>query len=302
MTGGSLNFGKTLDRSALTGFITGFALVIFAIASQGKLSTFLDFPSFLIVGGGVVATALINFGFESMGVAFSIVKEVLTETKHDLRTDIELMNMFARKVRREGLLMLEDDVQHINNHFLQNGFQLAIDGISKKSLENILEDQIKSQERRLDNSFTIMDSMANYSPAFGMIGTVIGLILMLQNISDPNSLSTGLAIALITTFYGAILANLIFTPLAGKISHIGEHEMSRYEMFKVAIMSIVNEENPRIMEKKMLSYVSPEDRAEYIKYYDSKGYSKKREEVLYANWTQQQNTKWQNLLKVLETG
>ncbi len=249
-----------------------------------------------------MATGMINFGFDSVVTAFSIVKEVLTDKKHDLRTDIELMNMFARKARRDGLLMLEDDVLNIENHFLKNGFQLAIDGISKKSLESILNDQIKSQERRLDNSFSIMDSMANYSPAFGMIGTVIGLILMLQNISDPNSLSTGLAIALITTFYGAILANLVFTPLAGKISHISEHEMSRYEMFKVAIISIVNEENPRIMEKKMLSYVSPEDRAEYTQYYDSKGYSKQREELLYENWTHHQNNTWQNLLKVLETG
>lgn len=245
---------------------------------------------------------MINFGFDSVVVAFSIVKEVLTSKKHDLRTDIELMNMFARKVRREGLLRLEDDVQFIDNHFLKNGFQLAIDGVSKESLASILDDQIKSQERRLDNSFTIMDSMANYSPAFGMIGTVIGLILMLQNISDPNSLSMGLAIALITTFYGALLANLVFTPLAGKISHMSEHEMSRYEMFKVAIMSIVNEENPRIMEKKMLSYVSPEDRVEYTQFYDSKGYSKQREELLYENWTQHQNNTWQNLLKALETG
>jgi len=270
--------------------------------SQGNLMIFINFPSMLIVGGGVFAAVMINFGLDALKVSFMVVKEVLGAKEQDLRTDIELMNMFSRKVRREGLLMLEDDVQQVEHSYLKNGLQLAIDGVTKESLERILEDQIKSLERRYGKSCDVLDSMANYSPAFGMIGTVIGLVLMLQNISDPNTLASGLSVALITTFYGTVLANMIFGPLAGKVGHAEDIEKSRYEMFKVAIISIVNEENPRIMEKKMLSYVTPEKRTEYIKYYDDRGYSKKRDQVLYETWTKQQGNSWEDLLKALETG
>jgi len=270
--------------------------------SQGNLMIFINFPSMLIVGGGVFAATMINYGIEAIKISFTVVKNVLTAKDYDLRTDIELMNMFSRKVRKDGLLMLEDDVQNIDHGFLKNGLQLAIDGVTKDSLENILIDQIRSLTRRYEKSCDVLDAMANFSPAFGMIGTVIGLVLMLQNISDPNTLATGLSVALITTFYGTVLANMVFGPLAGKVGHTMDIENGRYEMFKIAIMSIVNEENPRIMEKKMLSYVEPDKRAEYIHYYDTQSKNKKRDEVLYKNWIHQQGNQWEELLKVLETG
>ena len=144
--------------------------------------------------------------------------------------------------------------------------------------------------------------MAEYSPAFGMIGTVIGLILMLQNIQDPESLGAGLAVALLTTLYGTIFANMIFMPLSGKLNHLGDQQLIRKQMFESAIISIIDEENPRIMENKMLNFVSPSERAEYMAYYEKETFDTKRENKLYANWKELQFKSWPNLKMHLETG
>lgn len=276
--------------------------MIIAITSQGDIALFIDPASFLIVGGGVAATSMINYGLEDIKNSFVILKYALTTGQTDLRTDIEIMNMFSKKARREGMLKLEDDVENVNDAYLKNGLQLAIDGVSKESLESILNDQVLNLKSRYEKSVSLLYAMADYSPAFGMIGTVIGLILMLQNIADPEQLGKGLSVALLTTLYGTIFANMIFGPLAGKLKHISDIELSRMYMLKAGIMSMVNEENPRIMEKKMLSYVPPEQRAEFVRFYDEHKNGQKREAKIYENWIEIQEKPWQNLQIILETG
>jgi len=291
-----------LDKSTLIGFIGGWVLVIGAIITQGDITIFISSSSFVIVTGGVFSAAFINYSIEDVKKALLLLNENLKSKHGDFRTDIELMNMFIRKARREGLLRLEDEVQHIETKYLKTGLMLAIDGTSRDSLVQILEDQILSAKRNLKKSVKILLSMAEYSPAFGMIGTVIGLVLMLQNISDPESLGAGLAVALLTTLYGTISANMIFTPLAGKLDHLGERQILRYEMFRSAILSIVDEENPRLMESKMLNYVLPDERAEYLSYFDEKSFDKKREEKLSELWINNQVSSWKNLVAALEAG
>lgn len=154
----------------------------------------------------------------------------------------------------------------------------------------------------MEKSVNILACMGEYAPAFGMIGTVIGLVLMLQNIQDPDALGAGLAVALLTTLYGTIFANIIFLPLSTKLNHIGDKRIIRKQMFQSAIISIVDEENPRIMENKMLNYVSPAERAEYLEYYEVVTFDKEREEQIYANWEKLQFKSWQNLRLALKTG
>lgn len=280
----------------------GFALVIGAVLTQGDILIFLSLSSLIIVLGGVVSTSVVNYSMQDVKRTLSLLMETLKQNNADLRTDIELMNMFARKARRDGLLALEEDINNMNEPFLRNGLQYALDGIEKNTLLQILGDQLESADRQLDKSVKILSSMAEYSPAFGMIGTVIGLVLMLQNISDPESLGAGLAVALLTTLYGTIFANMIFTPLSGKLNHLGEQQLIRKQMFQSAIISIVDEENPRIMENKMLNYVSPSERAEYMAYYEQETFDSKREEKLYENWKELQHKTWQNLTVTLEAG
>jgi len=284
------------------GMLGGFALVFLAIVSQGDIMLFMSLSSLIIVGGGVFTSAVVNFSFEDVQRTFSLLMSTLTQSTTDLRTDIELMNMFVRKARREGVLSLEADIQNIDEPFLRAGLQYVLDGVNKDTLLKILDDQLSSAERSLKKSVGILSAMADYSPAFGMIGTVIGLILMLQNIQDPESLGAGLAVALLTTLYGTIFANMIFTPISGKLNHLGEKQIIRKEMFRSAIISLLEEENPRIMENKMLNFVTPEERAEYLAYYENQSFNKQREEKLYANWKEYQFISWQDLTGTLEAG
>ncbi len=291
-----------IDRSTLIGFIGGFGLVAIAIVTQGSLMAFASLASLLIVLGGVIAATMINYSWDNISDSFQTIASMMKTKSVDLRTDVELMNLFARRARRGGLISLDNDVGYIEDNFLNNGLQLAIDGINKDNLEMILNDQIRTIEKRMDISVNVLFSMASYAPAFGMIGTVIGMILMLQDISDPESLGAGLSVALLTTLYGTIFANMIFNPLAGKLEYLSELDVNRKKMFQVAIISIVDGENPRIMEKKMLNYVDPQNRAEYLEFHDGIRITKEREEKLYKFWTEQQSSGWEDLRKTLETG
>jgi len=291
-----------LDRSTIIGFIMGVVLVVSAIVTQGSLLIFISFSSALIIGGGIVSATMMNYSFSNIKDSFSAITSMMGAKEVDLRTDMELLSMFARRVRTEGILVLDSDIQHIDDQYLKNGLQLAVDGFNKDSLDSILRDEIKSREREVDISINVMYSMAEYAPAFGMIGTVIGMILMLQNISDPESLGAGLSVALLTTLYGTIVANMLMGPLAGKLGYLSELDINRKQMFRTGILSIVEGENPRIMEKKMLIYVDPKSRAEYIKYHEGMRIGKERDEKFYKLWKEQQNKEWDDLKAILEAG
>lgn len=291
-----------VDRSTLIGFIGGFSLIIGAIVVQGSLSTFVSGSSLLIVLGGVLASTAINYSFNKIKISFDTTLSLMKLNSIDLRTDMELLSMFARRVRRNGLLVLDNDIKHLKDEYLKNGLQLAVDGFKEDQLNSILRDEIESREKQVELSIMLLNSMANYAPAFGMIGTVIGMVLMLQNISDPESLGAGLSVALITTLYGTIFANVFFGPLAGKLEYLSELDRNRKELFRIGIISIIEGENPRIMEKKMLVYIDPKSRAEYMKHHEELSILKKRDEKFYKLWIEQQDKEWESLKEVLATG
>lgn len=291
-----------LDKQSIIGFIIGFGLIAFAILSEGSILLFLSFSSFLIVFGGTVAATMIHYSWNNIKDSFNTLTGMMSTGQADLRTDIELIKLFAKRARKDGLIQLEADVEDIEYSYLKNGLQLAIDGVTKDALDEILVDEISSTQRRVEISVNVLGSMATYAPAFGMIGTVVGMILMLQNISDPAALGAGLAIALITTLYGSILSNLVFAPLGGKLEYLSEIDLNRKAMFRSAIISIVEGENPRLMEKKMLNFVDPRDRAVYLRYYDDVRVTRERDERFYKSWKEQQRSTWDDLRKTLELG
>ncbi|MEX2462871.1 MAG: MotA/TolQ/ExbB proton channel family protein [Balneolaceae bacterium] len=291
-----------LDRSTIIGLFLGFSLIIGAIVLQGDIGLFISLSSFIIVGGGIVAATMVSFSFENIKDSFAAISNLNDVQSVDLRTDMELLTMFARRVRNEGLLVLDSDIVHIKNAFIANALRLAVDGFKKDSLDSILRDEISGTDRQSETSVNVMYAMASYAPAFGMIGTVIGMILMLQNIDNPASLGAGLSIALITTLYGTIFANMLLGPLAGKLEYLSEIDKNRKEMIRAGIISMVEGENPRIMEKKMLIYLEPSSRARYTKYHEDLRISKERDEKFYKLWIEQQNKEWEDLKRILETG
>jgi chemotaxis protein MotA len=289
-----------LDRSTNIGLFSGFTLILLAIVFQGNIVAFASGSALLIVAGGVIAATMVNYSFDNIKNSFLTIRNMMGAKSADLRTDMELMRMFARRVRMEGLLILDEDIKHVEDDFLKNGLQLAVDGFQKESLNNILKDEIQSKKRQLAVSVKVLDSMSEYAPAFGMIGTVIGMILMLQNISDPESLGAGLSVALITTLYGTIFANMLLGPLAGKLEYLSKLDVNRKEMFRVGILSMIEGENPRIMEKKMLIHVDPKHRAEYLKYHEELPIRNDRDEKIYSQWVEYQNKEWKTLNENLE--
>lgn len=286
----------------MIGFVLGFGLVLGSILVEGSLMLFASFSSLLIVAGGIFAATLINYSMKNIKISFEKTLKLMKITNVDLRTDMEVLSLFARRVRTKGLLVLDDDIQHLEDEYLKNGLQLAIDGFKVESLERILTDEISSQDKQAEISMNVLNSMSGYAPAFGMIGTVIGMVLMLQNISDPEALGAGLSVALLTTLYGSIFSNMVFTPLAGKLEFLNELDINRKQLFKVAILSMVEKENPRIMEKKMLVFIEPKDRAEYLKHHEELKIIKQRDEKFYELWKDQQTQEWENLKKILEPG
>ena len=291
-----------MQRTTVIGLSVGFGLIGLAIIVQGGLSAFLSLEALLIVLGGVSAAILVNYSVKDLMNTQEAVRVLFRPGAVDLTSDVELMTMLSRRARREGLLALDDDVRFLEDKFLKNGLELAIDGIPEENLISILDDEVKSLERRHQTGIKVLGSMGSYAPAFGMIGTLIGLILMLRNLNNPEGIGPGLSIALVTTFYGTVLSNLVFTPMSGKLEELSEKEVNQKEMLRTAIISISNGENPKIMEKKMLTYVHPEERAEYLRIHGDHNYTRKQDEQLYNHWLNQQKEKWDNVLTNLQTG
>src|SRR5690554_5569714 len=146
-----------LDRSSLIGFIACFALIIWAIVSEGDIGTFISFSSILIVVGGVIAATIINYNFQNIKNSFTTTLDLMKLSNIDLRTDMELLAMFARRVRRNGILVLDEDIKHLKDEYLKSGLQLAVDGFKGESLDNILKDEIESSVKQVELSIMVLN-------------------------------------------------------------------------------------------------------------------------------------------------
>ena len=181
---------------------------------------------------------------------------------------MEIIDSFvelSKQARKEGLLSLENSTENLKDNFMKSGVQMIIDGMEPDTIRDILELDISEMEKRHSYYINLMKAWAGYGPAFGMIGTLIGLVQMLANLSDPSSLGPGMSKAIITSFYGSVLANFVFGPLAGKLEFKNEEEVGRREMMLEGILSLQSGVNPRIIEEKLKAYLTPEERVKMEK-------------------------------------
>lgn len=248
-----------MDLATLIGIIFGVALLGGAIVMEGNAIIFYSLKSIMIVLGGTLAGTMISYSLGELLKIPALVR--IAFQKHQLDSDeiINLMVGFAEKARREGLLALEQDVVNINDDFLQKGIQLVVDGTDPELVRNIMETKLTFLEERHGKGRSIMATMGQLAPAFGMIGTLIGLIQMLSELDDPSKLGSGMAVALITTLYGALLANLLFIPLAGKLKERSEDEILTKEVIIEGVLSIQAGENPRIVDEKLRAFLAEDD-------------------------------------------
>ena len=213
-----------MDLMSILGYVLGIGCILLSIMlnddysiSPGNLSQFFDAPSIMIVVGGTIAALMISFPAKSLGKIPKHFKIMLSPKKYDANKYIEQIISFAKEARINGLLALEDKLNNVEDPFLKNSLLLVVDSVEPEKVRALLNNELDYMDERHGQDQAFYLQAAEYAPAFGMIGTLIGLINLLANLSDSAALASSMAVALITTFYGTILANVIFKPIARKL-------------------------------------------------------------------------------------
>lgn len=250
-----------MDIATVIGFLSGIALVVITVLLGGAVAIFWNVPSFVLVVGGTIAATLINYPLSDVLSVFNTLKNAFVHRATAPEKLIEKLVGFATVARREGILALESHAGEAGDEFLQRSIQLAIDGTAPELIKDILTTEIAFMEDRHSMGQSILVAMGTFAPAFGMIGTLIGLIQMLVALDDPSKIGEGMAVALITTLYGALLANVIFLPAAGKLKVRTALELLTKEIIIEGILSIQSGDNPRVVEQKLKAFVAPSVRA-----------------------------------------
>ena len=250
-----------MDIATIIGIVAGAGLILYSIGTgAGGFAVFINIPSLGITIGGMICATLIHFSLPQFLGIFSIIKKTLIAKISSPLELIQQMVNFAAINRRDGALALEQEIGKIDNGFFVKGMQMLIDGSNAESIRNIMEMEIQYLQERHATGKKILEFMGAAAPAFGMIGTLIGLVQMLCDMSDPNSIGSGMAVALLTTFYGAFVANLIFIPLAGKLGNYSKAESTAMEMIIEGVCAIAEGENPTTVGEKLHVFVSGNSR------------------------------------------
>ncbi len=251
---------KKFDIIPLFAIFAGATLIITAIMIQGSIMIFWSLSSLIITIVGSFFALMASFPFKILKQAPSILQQAFFHPMDNRKSLVSLVTSLSRKARSEGLLSLEDELDDLEDPFMVKGLQMVVDGIEPESISEILQLEIDAIERRHEIGHSIFSSWGELAPAFGMIGTLIGLIVMLSDLSDANAIGIGMATALITTFYGAFFANMVLIPIANKLKSQTSDEIYTREMMIESILSIQSGLNPRIVEEKLTSYLSPKER------------------------------------------
>ena len=253
---------QRMDILTILGIVLGLGLVIGAIAMEGSLAVFWSPSSLMITVGGSFAALLVNFQIPQVKMVLQVTKQAFMDDVAEISDIINLFVRLGQKARREGLLALEDNLADLDDPFLVNGLQLVIDGLEPEVIRDIMETELDTIAGRHKLGQDVFRAWGTLAPAFGMIGTLIGLIQMLAHLDDPSRIGPGMAVALITTFYGALLANLLFIPMAGKLAIRSEAEVALKEAVIEGVLALQAGTNPRVLQEKLKAFASPEERAE----------------------------------------
>ena len=246
-----------LYLSTIIGMVAAFGLMLLAILHGSPLTIFFNVPALLIVLGGTTGVALVHYPFKDLLEAFRVASKTVFHKEITVNEYIVQLMGFANKARKEGILGLQDEIDTIEDPFLVKSIQMAVDGQEPDTLSSMLNTEIAYIQQRHSKGANIFISLATYAPAMGMVGTLIGLVQMLQNMDDPSKIGPAMAVALLTTFYGAIIANVVCLPLAGKLKNRSESEILIKSLIIDGMQSILSGENPRIIEQKLHAFISP---------------------------------------------
>lgn len=251
-----------MDIATILGMIIAFTLILGSIViGGGSFQAFFDLPSVFVVIGGSIAAALISFPLKNFFGVFKVSLKSVFYKLESIPKLIEELVSLAETARRDGLLALEGRLGEISNPFVVLGIQMAVDGTRPEVMEDILRTELDAVATRHRDGKSVLDCMGRFAPAFGMIGTLMGLVIMLGDMSDPSKIGQGMAVALLTTLYGAIASNVVFLPVAEKLGFTNKQELLAMEIIVRGIMAIQSGENPRVIEQKLNTFIPPKLRA-----------------------------------------
>ncbi len=250
-----------MDIATIIGLLLATFCIYFSIFVGGaSLSTFYDLPSIFCVIGGGLAAMIICFPLKTLLAFPKVSLKVLLNKQENLLDVISSLVSLSETARRDGLLALETRLPEIKYALIRSGLQMAVDGADAGTIESVLRSELEATYRRHKDGKNLLDQLGKYAPAYGMIGTLLGLVMMLSNMSDPSSIGAGMAVALLTTLYGAVMSNVFCLPAAEKLAFISKQEMVARELMIRGILAIQSGESPRALEQRLLTFVPPKQR------------------------------------------
>ena len=248
-----------MDILTLVGLIAGFAVVALAIVSASDLATFVNMPGLAIVVFGTFAVTLIRYRLHSVTAAFGLAfRAAFTDRTVNPTELVRQVRELAALVRKEGILGLER--YETGDPFLRKAINLAVDGHPPEFIDEALQQDMQQTLERYEVSERVFRGIGDSAPALGMLGTLVGLVQMLNSMSDPGSIGPAMAVALLTTFYGAFIAQLIVIPLADKLQLKAIEEQRNMAVITTSMQNIMKGQNPRVMAELLTAYLTPEQR------------------------------------------
>lgn len=251
-----------MDLGTIIGLIAGIFCVVYSIYISGELDSYWSVASLFITLGGGICSTLIGFRLSDIINTIKVVARVFRDKTSRASEIIAMMVKLSEKTRREGLLSIENDLEEMEDPFIKQSLQLVVDGIESETIQDFMDTEIENMQGRHGRGIAVFNMMGALFPAWGMIGTLIGLINLLRTLEDPSQIGPSMSVALVTTFYGSIIANFICIPIAAKLKMKSDEEVHMKEMVAEAVISIQAGENPKMLEQKLRIYLSPKERLE----------------------------------------
>jgi chemotaxis protein MotA len=246
-----------MDKATLIGLVLGFAAIIGGqVLEGGSLHSIMQFTAAVIVLGGTFGAVFVSYPFQDVMEGFRGVRKVLKEPPQDPFQIIQQIITYANKARREGILSLEKEIKNIRDPFLAKALTMSVDGIEPHVIREAMESELEYLNEYGKVSSKVWRAAGGYAPTIGILGAVLGLIHVMENLSDPSKLGAGIAVAFVATVYGVGSANLLFLPMATKLEVRNRQVMILNEMILEGVVALSTGENPRLIEEKLTSFLS----------------------------------------------
>ncbi len=251
-----------MDKATLIGLVGGIGAILLGQTLEGgHVGSIMQITAAIIVLGGTFGAVFVSFPFDGVMDAFKGIKIALKEPTHDPRQMITQITTYANKARKEGILSLEKEIKNIDDPFLKKALTLAVDGIEPHAIREAMETELSYIDEHGKMSSKVFKAAGGYAPTIGILGAVLGLIHVMENLNDPSKLGAGIAVAFVATVYGVGSANLIFLPIASKLELRHRHDMILKEMIIEGIVSVSTGENPRLIEEKLRAFLTEKQKS-----------------------------------------